>query len=140
MAYSRHLERTVLAVGLLTCLGCSASLPERDEPVLQVSVISVKQGVVPPDQLRICQVWMDVEALMPDCGVWGHHDFRRIDDTFHFAVFAEFKQDACHGRGTQQDGISICLPGNGADPPPPPLPSGTYNVVVNGVTGSFTIP
>ena len=139
MAHSRLPERAALAMGLLACLACSASLPDQDEPLLLLNVISVRQGEIGPYDKELCQVSMDVEVWMPDCGIWSHTDHRREGNTFHFAMFSGYSQSACLGRGTYRDGTSICLPGIRANPPPPPLPSGTYYLVVNGVTGSFTI-
>jgi hypothetical protein len=126
-----------LAVGLALCLGCGG-LPDRDEQLLLLRVLSVQRGVIGPYDQELCQVSMDVEVIMPDCGIWGRHDDRVDGNTFHFDLFAAYSATACHG--TSQDSTSLCLPGLHRNPPPPPLPPGTYNVVVNGVTGSFTIP
>jgi hypothetical protein len=81
---------------------------------------------------------MEVDLIMPDCGAFGPWTERVEGNTFHFAMHASYFGN-CTGAPTQS-GTSLCLPGLFNNPPPPPLPAGTYTVEVNGVTGDFTIP
>lgn len=138
MAQPAHrILRAAFLSGLLLCPACGG-LPSHPDDLGLLPVLSVTQGVRGPyeDKDR-CQIVMDVMVMMPDCGAFGKVTERIDGNTFHFEAHASY-YGACAGSPTES-GFGICLPGNLLGPAPP-IPTGTYFVEVNGVTGTFTVP
>jgi hypothetical protein len=126
-------------VGLVSSSGCGAKPPSQGDDLGLAHVLRIYQVDVGPADHRLCQVKMDVAVLLPNCGVFGAGPYGWEGSTFHLEMHANYFANACYGAAYEADS-ELCLPGNFQDPPPPPLPTGPYQVEVNGVTGSFTIP
>jgi len=127
----------VAVVVFLGCLSCSG-LPSHPDDLGLIPVLRVYRGELAADWKDLCQVDMEVDVMMPDCGAFGPMPERVEGNTFHFALHATYFGN-CTG-APDQESLSLCLPGKFQNPPPPPLPAGTYFVEVNGVTGTFTMP
>lgn len=90
----------------------------------------------------ICQVWVDVTVVLPDqCTSFSAGAPLEFDGhTFRYEIRGSRRAGSARCGGSVVDVIGLCLPGLGAEPPPPALPPGHYVVIVNGFTGGFDIP
>ena len=141
---------TVLAMAL-TAVSCGTTTPTpiTDALLPIVAITTVRLNPYYPERTPtqflnspICQIELDVDTIIPNACT-GFHNFRNLGrdgNTFRFEVHPSSGASRTTCGGPVHSSFGLCLPGIGADPPPPALPRGHYVVIVNGFAGSFDIP
>jgi hypothetical protein len=151
MAPSDCCTRASILALALTAASCGTANPTSSTDTLLpvVAITTVDLNPFYPERRPtqflnspICQIDLDVDTIVPNaCTGFGHHsDLVREGNTFHFEVHPSPGATRTTCGGPVHSSFGLCVPGMGADPPPPALPRGHYVVIVNGFAGGFDIP
>ena len=118
--------------GLLRVVGISVTRFNRDYPERPPGTALNRP---------ICQIELDVQVLLPDaCTGFGEFTMSGPqNNTFTMEMHGVRNLAGPCDQGLRTS-FGLCLPGLGADPPPPGLAPGHYGVIVNGFAGGFDIP